>query len=112
MNILKNLRKPYLALITGALFLFFSCTQNELLIDENPEDLITSEIEFLHNNATWANIIYLLPKNIPDNILFLEKIFTNNDPLFSNYTKNFVGCLDYLFITNKITTQKYVIDPT
>ena len=82
MNILKNLRKPYLALITGTLFLFFSCTQNELLIDENPENLITSEIA-LKKFEVSVNKVESLIQKFKNKKSYSNKTNYENDPLIN-----------------------------
>lgn len=39
-------------------------TSDNVLIFESNIDLIKQEIDYLQNNATWANIIYIIPEHI------------------------------------------------
>ncbi len=52
-------------------------TSDKVLIFEKNSSLIQKEIEFLQKKAPWANIVYLLPKNIyapnENNIIRYEK---------------------------------------
>ncbi len=41
-------------------------TSEKVIIFESNAKLIESEIDFLQNNATWANLIYVLPNNLMD----------------------------------------------
>ena len=62
MNILKNLRKPYLALIAGTFFLLFSCNQNEHTLDDNSENFVEPEIALKKFELSLNEIEPLLKK--------------------------------------------------
>ena len=53
-------------------------TSDKVLIFEKNTDLIHNEIDFLHKQATWANILYLIPYNaassLDENLLDNENI--------------------------------------
>ena len=52
-------------------------TSDKVLIFESDFEFIESQITFLQNQANWAKIIYILPKNrIDENIQILPNIFT------------------------------------
>lgn len=82
MTILKKLRKPYLAITMGTLFLFFSCTQNDLLIDENPENFISSEIALKKFEASVIKVEPLIQK-FKDEKFYDNKTNYENDPLIT-----------------------------
>jgi ferrochelatase len=51
-------------------------TSDKVLIFESNLELISTEIEYLQRNATWANIIYIVPKEL--DIAVSDNIFVYN----------------------------------
>ncbi len=63
-------------------------TSDKVLIFEKNSSLIQKEIDFLQNKASWANIVYLLPKNIyvpnENNVIRYE----NSDEILTTLKKS------------------------
>jgi hypothetical protein len=86
MNLIKNLRKPYLALILGTFFLFVSCNQGEILT--NDENLLDIEVALNKFENSFVEIQPLLQEFKEKRKLKNKSINElKNDPLANEILK-------------------------
>jgi len=88
-------------------------TSDKVLIFEKNKNLIPQEIDFLQKNASWANIVFVLPLTHSDNYKNQENIFIyKNESKIKNILKNInfhfaliVG-VDKTILLKPLTNQK------
>ncbi|WP_373070958.1 hypothetical protein [Sulfurimonas sp.] len=86
-------------------------TSDKVLIFESNNDLIKTEIEYLQNNATWANIIYIVPQDIDLNVTQNTFIYKNSDEILNILKQNrfnfaFVAGVDKSILEQNQSEQK------
>jgi len=63
-------------------------TSDKVLIFESNTDLVKTEIDYLQTNATWANIIYIIPKTLDLEVTKNTFLYKNSDDILNILKQN------------------------
>jgi len=63
-------------------------TSDKVLIFESNTDLVKTEIDYLQQNATWANIIYIVPQNVDLDVTNNTFVYSNDEEILNILKQN------------------------